>query len=392
MAPLGPFGPSPKLALGVSGGPHSLAMALLARDWAASRGGSAFALVADHGLRPGSDAEADGVAAQLADLGIPARILSLNLHPGPALHERAREARLSALMAAAGEGGAPWLLLGHHRGDQAETLAFRLLRGSGEAGLAAMAPARATPLVLLLRPLLDVPAARLEALLKAAGLHPLRDPSNDDPRFARARLRAALADSGATGPGTAALAEAAQLFSRRRAAQEAAVAERLAACAVFHPEGWARLDRVALGADHVAEQALAASLRAVAGARHRPARDAVADLLARGGGTLGGAAWRGTLLCREPAACAPRVPAVEGTLWDGRWLLGSMVEKGLTVGALGREARNLPGEARLGLPAAVLAGLPALWRDGVLVAVPPLGWPAAGSWQMVLEPAGGPVV
>ncbi|MCO6420058.1 tRNA lysidine(34) synthetase TilS, partial [Siccirubricoccus sp. KC 17139] len=80
---------------------------------------------------------------------------------------RAREARLAALLAACHEAGRPWLLLGHHRADQAETLLFRALRGSGPAGLAGMAPARPAVEALLLRPLLGTPPARLEAVVAA---------------------------------------------------------------------------------------------------------------------------------------------------------------------------------------------------------------------------------
>ncbi|WP_135470927.1 tRNA lysidine(34) synthetase TilS, partial [Crenalkalicoccus roseus] len=260
MAPLGPFGAAPRLAAGVSGGPHSLALALLADAWARARGGSLLALVADHGLRPGSGAEAEGVAALLAARGIAARLLRLGLAPGPGLQERARAARQEALLAACREEGRPWLLLGHHRADQAETLLFRALRGSGPAGLAGMAPAREAAAALVLRPLLGVPPARLEAVLEAAGIAPVRDPSNADPRFARARLRQALGDPGGTGPATAALAEAAGAFARRRAAREAAVAERLAVAARLHPEGWAEIEPAALGADAVAGAALAALL------------------------------------------------------------------------------------------------------------------------------------
>ena len=148
--------------------------------------------------------------AQLARQGMPARLLSLGLPPGPALQDRARAARLDALQRLCGEAGAPWLLLGHHRADQAETLLLRALAGSGAAGLAAMAPARAAAQALLLRPLLGLAPARLEATLDAAGLIPVRDPSNADPRFTRARLRAALADPGGEGDATRTLALAAE--------------------------------------------------------------------------------------------------------------------------------------------------------------------------------------
>ena len=136
MAPLGPFGPRPRVAAGVSGGPHSLALALLAADWARARSGTFLALIAEHGLRPESQGEAEGVAAMLAGRGIAAEVRPLGLSPGPGMQERARAARLAMLLEGCRKAGAPWLLLGHHRADQAETLLFRALRGSGPAGLA----------------------------------------------------------------------------------------------------------------------------------------------------------------------------------------------------------------------------------------------------------------
>jgi len=285
MAPLGPFGPAPRLAVGVSGGPHSLALALLAARWARDRGGDALALVVDHGLRPGSGEEARGVVALLARAGMPVRMLPLGLPPGARLQERAREARLAALLDAAAEAGRPWLLLGHHRGDQAETLLFRALRGSGEEGLSAMRPLRVAAGALVLRPLLGIPAARLEAGCAAAGLDPVRDPSNADPRYARIRIRIALA---AAPDGTeAVLAAAADAFGRRRAAQEAAIAERLAQAVTFRGRAL-RLDRAKLGRDATAVAALRRLVRLVGDARHAPAHRAVERLLARGGGTLGG--------------------------------------------------------------------------------------------------------
>ncbi|WP_304621657.1 ATP-binding protein, partial [Roseomonas rosulenta] len=89
MAPLGPFGVAPRIAAGVSGGPHSLALALLADRWARDRGGDLLALVADHGLRPESGAEAEGVAALLAARGIAARVLRLGLPGGTGVQARA---------------------------------------------------------------------------------------------------------------------------------------------------------------------------------------------------------------------------------------------------------------------------------------------------------------
>lgn len=424
MAPLGPFGPAPRLAAGVSGGPHSLALALLAADWAQRRGGSLLALVVDHGLRPESGAEAAWVARLLAGRGIAARVLRLGLAPGgTGLQARARAARLAALLGTCAAEGRPWLLLGHHRADQAETLLQRAAAGSGEAGLAAMAPVRATPEALVLRPLLGVAPGRLEAVLAAAGVTPVRDPSNADPRFARIRLRQALDDEAGEGPGIAALAAAAAAFGRRRARLEAAIAERLAAgAAVLWPEGWAVVDLARLGDDAVADAALGALLRAIGAGAYAPAAAAVAALRAAGEGTLAGA-WlrrRGggslRLLLREPAGAlaAPPVPARPGGVWDGRFRLtgpdaGS--DPGLEVAALGMAGaaalRRLPATRRAaaGLPAAVLAGLPAIrpvmparrgkaGDDWTLAVVPALVYPdmsSAARFGLSFSPVTGPV-
>jgi tRNA(Ile)-lysidine synthase len=387
MAPLGPFCPLPALAVGVSGGPHSLALALLARNWAAGQGGSVLGLVVDHGLRAESAAEAAWTAATLRQHDIPAEILTLALPGGAALQERAREGRLAAMLRRCGERGLPWLLLGQHRMDQAETLLFRALRGSGPAGLAGMAGLRAAAEAAILRPLLPLPPARLEATLAHAGIDPLRDPSNADPRFTRARLRLALADPGGTGPAVAALEAAATAFARRRATRAAAVAQRLAAAVSLRPEGWARVDAAGLGQDALAQAAMAGLLRLFSGAPHAPAAVAVAALLARGQGTLHGVVWSGGVLCREGAACAPPVAALPATVWDGRWRLAS-APPGLLLGALGPAASGLNRAALHGLPARVLFGLPALWDGEKLLAVPALG--LGPPVRLDFAPAGGP--
>jgi len=389
MAPLGPFGPSPRIAAGVSGGPDSLALALLAADWARARGGDLLALVVDHGLRPESCAEAAAVAATLAGQGIAARVIPLGLPGGPGLQARARAARRAALLATCADSGRPWLLLGHQRADQAETLLLRARRGSGPGGLAAMAPAVAAPEALVLRPLLGLPPARLEATVAAAGLAPIRDPSNRDPRFTRTVLRAGLA--GRAGE-EAALAEAAQGFAARRARADRALATRLAACARLYPEGWALLDPAALGADALAEAALGAVLRTVGGAAYPLPEAAVAALRRRGQGTLGGAWLRpgrgGWQVLRAPGEVAPPVPALPGALWDGRFRLVGPGAPGCELGALGPEAARLPSH---GLPAAVRAALPAIRRNGTLVAAPLLDYPGrqrCGRFAVVFRAAG----
>lgn len=354
----------PKIAVAVSGGPHSLALALLAQGWR-----PVLALIADHGLRPESGIEAAGVRDMLAARGIEARILPLRLPTGPAMQERARNARLAALLRCCEEEKIPWLLLGHHRMDQAETVLLRAARGSGPHGLAGMPAMRQTAEALILRPLLDVSPAAMEAVCTAAGLAPVRDPSNDDAAFARVRARRALADPDGEGPRVAALVAAAAGFARRRVADETALLERLAGLDI-RSDGTAQVSPAILGHDGTAHLLLARLLKVMGGRRHAPARAEVAALLEAGAGTLGGAWWRRDgWLVREPALVAPPVPAVAGAWWDGRWHL-SRGHPGCMLGALGG------GSARR-------AALPGLWRDGVLV--------SASSPDLHFRPLGGPL-
>ncbi|MBS0219225.1 MAG: tRNA lysidine(34) synthetase TilS [Proteobacteria bacterium] len=190
MAPFGPFEARPALAVGVSGGRDSLSLAVLARDWAEARGGEVVAMIVDHGLRPGSTAEAVAVRAVLARHDIAAEILTWQgLKPASGLQEAARSARYRLLFEACRRQRILHLLIGHQADDQAETVAMRAARVSGPDGLAGMAAMVEHREVRLLRPLLPVLRARLTATLIERGLRWIEDPSNVDPRFERARVR-----------------------------------------------------------------------------------------------------------------------------------------------------------------------------------------------------------
>jgi tRNA(Ile)-lysidine synthase len=201
MAPFEPFETSPVLAVAVSGGRDSLALALLSHGWAAERAGRVVGLIVDHGLRAESTVEAAATRDVLARHGIEGAILTWSgAKPRGGLQAAARLARYRLLRDECRRRGILHLLLAHHAEDQAETVAMRLARRSGPDGLAGMAALVDQPEVRLLRPLLGVSRARLTATLLARGVQWLDDPSNVDPRFERARLRAsgtpALAHSG----------------------------------------------------------------------------------------------------------------------------------------------------------------------------------------------------
>jgi len=184
----------------VSGGADSLA---LAAALAAVRPGSG-ALVVDHGLQDGSAAVAARAAGQAAGLGLaPVEVLGPGaVARGGGPEGRARALRYALLEEAAGRLGAAAVLLGHTLDDQAETVLLGLARGAGARSLAGMAPVRGR----WRRPLLGVDRATVRAACAQAGLDHWDDPHNDDPDYARVRVRDAALPGleDAVGPGVAA--------------------------------------------------------------------------------------------------------------------------------------------------------------------------------------------
>jgi tRNA(Ile)-lysidine synthase len=225
-----PLATASGLLLAVSGGPDSLGLLLLAARWRELGSVPPIAVASvDHGLRAESAEEVAAVAAICRRLGLPHRALRWHGEkPRTGLQEAARRARYALLGETARALGMSHIVTAHHRDDQAETVLMRLARGSGIGGLAAMRPlTQLAPGLMLARPLLDVPKARLIALVAGARLQPADDPSNRDPRFARAALRRQAAAREALGLTDARLA----LLAARAARAEEAL-ERVAA-AVF---------------------------------------------------------------------------------------------------------------------------------------------------------------
>jgi len=197
MEGLGPFEPRPRIGIALSGGADSVCLTLLAHDWATARGGDLHAFLVDHRLRANSTAEAALVAERMASRGVPVTVLPWQHGPvGSRIQERARQARYALLEEAVAGWGGLHLLLGHHADDQAETVAMRHARGSGRVGLSGMAAIVERPQLRLLRPLLAWPKRSLIDWLRRAGIAWIEDPSNADPRFARALLRARGAAAG----------------------------------------------------------------------------------------------------------------------------------------------------------------------------------------------------
>jgi len=264
MAPFGPFESKPVLAVAVSGGRDSLSLALLAHDWAVAREGWVVALIVDHGLRPESETEARATLDRLGGLGIAGEILRWSgAKPASGLQQAAREARYRLLFAACRRRGILHLLAAHQAGDQAETVAMRAARRSGPDGLAGMAAVVEHRDARLLRPLLGVSRDRLTATVRARGLGWIDDPSNDDRRFERVRVRQ---DGGAV-PG-------AVMEPSARAARERALAEAALEVLEVGPDGAVALDHVLVSRSsrEIAVRLLGRLVQSVAGGDHPPRR------------------------------------------------------------------------------------------------------------------------
>ncbi len=252
------------LACAVSGGADSLALLVLA----AAAGCDVTAIHVDHGLRPGSGAEADVVACAAARVGAHFEGLVVSVAAGPNLEARARAARFAALPAG--------VATGHTMDDQAETILVNLLRGAGADGLAGMEPG-------VRHPLLGLRRHETHAVCAAAGLVPVCDPSNADPSFVRNRVRHELLPLCADVAGR----DPVPLLARQAAVlrDEVALMETLALRAL--PDA-ADAKAVARAPRPLARRALRRWLRAEGGGEHPPSLAEVDRTLAVAAGSAVG--------------------------------------------------------------------------------------------------------
>jgi tRNA(Ile)-lysidine synthase len=388
---IGGFEPRPLIAVGVSGGPDSMALAILADRWARARGGAACALIVDHRLRPESPAEAETVGAWLAGRGIAHAVLVWRgPKPATGIQEAARAARYRLLGEWCAARGCLHLLTAHHRDDQVETYLIRRRAGSGVDGLAGMSAVRELRQLRLVRPLLGIPKARLVAFLEAEGQAYVQDPSNRNVTFERARLRLEPRQEEAARTLAAIRANA-----TARVGREHDLAALLARTTSLHPAGFAVLDpEPIVAAGELGERALDRVASVIGGSVYPLRRERLARLrralaaTPSGARTLGGCRfvpWRGRVLAlREMARAAPPLSLKPGmsALWDRRFALTLPAASPgpITVGPLGAT-----GVAELGraldednpFPRFVFPVLPAGWDNEGLAAVPHLSWQRA---------------
>jgi tRNA(Ile)-lysidine synthase len=396
LASIARFESPPFLAVAVSGGPDSLALAILADRWARDRGGQICALTVDHRLRPESGDEIRRLGAWLSARAIRHKVLVwTGAKPRTGIQEAARFARYRLLGGWCRDHACLHLITGHHRDDQIETHLIRRRAHSGQDGLAGMSAIRELADCRLLRPLLGVARDRLVAFLEAEGQPFISDPSNLDPAFERSRLR--LGDG--VPAGNSRLLGEIRVLGRTRAAHEHERDTHLARFVSLHSAGFALLDPAMMPETppEMAERLLSAVTAAIGGASYPPRRARIVRLLAnlgeaaRRGHTVGGCRfirWRERILVtRELAKAAPpvRLRPGERIVWDRRFEIMTPRADGgpFTIGYLG-----LPEAPRLDLrslqlrrawaPRLLLSILPGVWDEKGIAAIPYLGYGREG--------------
>ena len=379
---------SSSMAVGVSGGADSLALLVLLSRYC---GRGLFALSVDHGLRAEAAQEVRHVARVARRLGVPHVILR---HRRAALSSQAaaRHIRFDLLTSWCRRNGVSYCALAHHQADQAETFLFRLARGSGVDGLAAMHTQRIDQGVHFIRPLLDVPRARLEAVLLQAGVSWREDPSNHDPVYSRTHLSSALGILADEGLSADRLVRASAGAARLRLILSEAADDFLRREAEFASGGYCWLERDAFYAlpRPLGERVLGYILRRIGGRKFRPSA-AKLDNFYKSSGAGGLSAGRTLAGCRivprgarllifrEFADIGAPIRLRSGgeAIWDRRFhvrVSGACGER-FEVAQLGSAqlgGRDL-GDVETSIPPIVRPCLPALWREGCLVSVPHLG-------------------
>ncbi len=375
------------LGVAVSGGGDSLALLYLL----AARGYALAAVTLDHGLRPESAAEAEMVAQVCKSLNVPHDTLRWTWDGSGNLQAAARVARQQRIADWAVARGIGYVALGHTLDDQAETVLMRLLRGSGVDGLSGMAQTRADGRVTWIRPLLQIRRAALRDYLRDLGVTWADDPSNDNPRYERVRIRQAIETLGLDMDG---LAETADRMRVARAVLERDTRDLARACVQITPAGEVVLDLAAFDApEELRLRLLSAILRWISGAPYRPRLTNLRALLdglgETRGQTLQGCVIRsssGKVYVRREVSKTPGPEPVATGRWDHRWRVegGADAVTASHIAALGEEGlRQCENWRRTGHPREALLTTPALWQNGELRAAPLAGM--ANGWRCTPE-------
>lgn len=387
MAPFAPFESPPTIAVATSGGPDSLALALLAHKWAKDLSGKVIALTVDHRLREGSTAEAHQVQAWLEARGMEHHILTWersekNKPLQTAIQASAREARYKMLGQWCKDHGVKHLLTAHHAQDQLETFMIRLAKGSGLKGLTSTQGEVLTNFGRILRPLLTTDAIRLKATLQQFNQPFLVDPSNENEDFARIRWRQLLPSLIAEGLTPITIQKTLARLNHAQRLVDQHISGLLHQHVSLSPYGYAIFKKEALKESWEAFEEMLKRILSTIGTRNYPVprqalHRAMENMKLGHSLTLGGCQildkpkewW----VVREPISIGKDVlvrhPGIY--LWDSRFTVEVFEDIPCRIAALSAEGiQMLDAETKKHLkhiPYVVLQTLPALWQNEKLL-------------------------
>lgn len=380
------------VALAVSGGADSVALMLMVRKWLDQRssGPQITIITVDHRLRDAAASEAEWVKRTARELGFQHETLVWSsAKPRAGLQAEARRARYDLMTAFCRAASIAAIATAHTSDDQAETFIMRLARGSGLDGLSAMAEISRRDGIDILRPLLAISRQRIEAFLLAQVQRWLDDPSNDDDRYERVRIRRKLKEAQSLGLSPARLVLSAKRLRRARDALELVTLTFLRAKVSLHEAGFAKLrlpDLFNLPED-IALRALVRMILAVGGGRTVRLSKIEAYyqmmLVAPGNATLGGCRLikkdEGLTIMHEigrmGALSQTAMQPGQTLLWDGRFKITYVGEdtKAAILRPLGIDGMQAV-KAAAGyfgpVPRLAAMTLPSLWNDGELCYAP----------------------
>lgn len=399
MSAIGYFENNPTIAVATSGGADSMALLLLANDWAKAKNGRIISLTVNHNLRPEAIDEALQVNKWCKKYNIEHQILNWQHDPkgiGP-IQENARNARYELMTKWCIENNILHLFLAHHADDQIETLFFRLARGSNLDGLSSMSAQTIVSGVRLLRPLLRVNKLRLIDTLKLADQAWIEDPSNQNTKYSRVHIRNLLLKTANEFEIKQRAGQIVSKFSYLRTLTDRNLVSQITDCISINSMGYAVIDiaRFYTIEIKVMAKVLGQLIQTLSGEQHPPRSEKLLFLstLIRGKNlskkySIGNLIFEilpgnKLIIYREGKFIQGSTPIAQltPTLWDKRFLIewdGNNIPD-LEVRALGSKGlehikKHSPYLLKDMPPARIMRTLPSLWLLEQVVSVPHINY------------------
>lgn len=382
-----------KVAIAVSGGSDSMALALLASNLKLD----IIAITVDHGLRPESNSEAKTVGNWLKKHDIQHVILQWDgTKPTSNIQSEARNARYELMSDFCYKNKIKTLLVAHTMDDQAETVLLRLMRGSGVDGLSGIAEISQHNKIKIIRPLLGFSKEELRQYLKTKKQEWVNDPSNENDKFDRIKIRKFINQSENPDILTARLVNTAENMARSRDFIEEELKKHMAEISSFESEGYAivNLKKLLKSHEEIIFRTLSILLTKISGSYYKPRFENIKNLYEMlqkptfKAATLWGCRIykpddkknNGNIfIVRELSAISGDIEAQKECVWDGRFIC-KYSGKGFYIGALGKNGlsqitKNNNKIDKLNLPKEIIYSLPSLKsKDGKIIAVPHINY------------------